>query len=1080
MSAECSLCPLSFCEICLYKYYDALWTDIAGNLSGWECFRCQGVCPCVQNDKRATAGCAPPEASHAKSLWFTRPEDDYRNYGGVCDNLGPSEQENVALGEDVWIERPQIAHGSHISKRTKPRLIHGDGMSGTSVFQRRRPLVSDSRSTIAKKGKRSRSAVDDDDDEEWRAKPKAIRGPFTKRNKLNAAHADDRSDAHIPSYYTRTLIAKAQAINSRKIRTRSFRPRTTSEAFFAATLGEEEEFVRAFAVKAGLSRTLASLSTLHLVAGMNAYDVFEMDKRCASLDPGLRANFRADLLEKKHQARLDGEPVVDEDAVGAKQSQRKLKGKAEATREDVAGEAGHRLQSDEEAREETPRKKQNQKRVKEKVEMTPEDAAGVAARPLHSDEEGHTDTLNKKRLQKRLKEKGETTHEDDAEEPGHQLHSDEGTDDDASSKKRFQERLREKRETTHEVVAGKIGYHLQSDEVAREDTPNKKRPQKRLKEKEMTPEGAMGKVTQHLLLDEEAHRIIPNGKQPQKRLKNKGRAREDNANEDRHQSRGDEQQEENIHESNVDGKRPQKRGKEKEEGAHEIVAGDARDREIPPAPVKRKGAVSSQHPSRTRKLNGDKESLRRSPSPGVSYNQSREDEDLGSPPVPSSRSKRGQVGAITTLPTSEAKSKSPESEKKAAIPRRTSAGSKKQGGFLRGTPDVPNHSFTKAERHKDTKTRAETDIGIARSEKASNALGSSRIVGPRTIDDDDDDEEVEVEMEAGVSHLTLLFEPQAEDSSTVNIPTNLPSPTSPASPTTPTDVIHPPHSNTKEDKTFHEASTSVEAVTMIHETPENAEGAFQKTIEVSKETSLTIQETSSTTRETTFIIQETTPSPRMQTTRAKMEQKPQVEGEVAKAIITATDVSHSTRSATTASGSSNNNAGAVIPGAVQNTDSAKTTINTTITATATTATNGPDIIATTVRKGPVKIVRSSPSQTIVKGIVDNSIKASPKLSAITAAAAAQEQPHSNRKTELAPKSLLLSSSSLTPESLMSISSTEPLVSRHDDATATPIASKTGGRFHRLRLEESGVNSNNHMVNTEEPTIGRRRRTNNRS
>ncbi|KAG0288198.1 hypothetical protein BGZ96_007986 [Linnemannia gamsii] len=989
--------------------------------------------------KKTVAGCAPPEASHAKSLWFTRPEDDCRNYGGVCDNLGPFEQENVGLGEDVWIERPQIAHGSHISKRTKLRPVRADDMSGTGAFQRRRSLVSDSRSTITKKGKRSRSTVDDVDDEEWKAKPKVIRGPLTKRNKLNAAHVDDQSDTHIPSYYTRTLITKTQAINSRKIRTRSFRPRTTSEAFFAATLGEEEEFVRTFAVKAGLTRTLASLSTLHLAAGMNAYDVFEMDKRCASLDPGLRANFRADLLEKKHQAHFREELVVNEDALGAKQSQRQLKGRVEATREDVACEAGHRLQSDGEAREETPRRKRNQKRVKEKEETTPEDAAGVAANPLQSDEEAHTDALNKKRLQKRLKEKGETTHKDGTEEPGHQLHSDEGTYEDAPSKKRLQKRLKEEGETTHEAVAGKIRHHLQSDEEEREDTPNKKRSQKRLKEKEeMTPEGATGKVKHHLLSDEEAHGSIPNGKQPQNRLKNKGRAREDNASEDRHQSRSDVQQEENTHENNVDGKRPQKHGKEKEEGAREIVAGDDQDRDIPPAAVKRKGAVSSQHPSRTRKLNGDKESLRRSPSPGASRDPGREDEDSRSPPVSSSRSKRGQVGATATLPKSETKSKSPES-KKAAIPRRTSTGFKKQIGFLRGTLDIPNHSFTKAEPHKDTGTRAATEIGTVRSEKANNTLGSSRIVGPRTIDDGDDKDE-EVEAEAGVSHVALLFEPQAEDSSA-------------------------------EDKTFQEANTSVEAVTMSHETSENAEGAFQKTIELIKETSLTFQETSSTTRETTFIIQETTPSLRIQTTRAKKEQKPQVDG----AIITATDMSHSTRSATTANGSSNNNVGAV-----QVTHSTKTTANTTTMATATTATNDPDTIATTVRKGPIKIVRSSPSQTIVKEIVDNSIKASPKLSAITAAAAAQEQPISYGKTEQAPKSLLSSSSSLTPVSLISISSTEPSVSRHDDAMATPIASKAGGRSHRFRVEESSASSNIHTANTEEPTIGRRRRMNSRS
>jgi hypothetical protein len=922
--------------------------------------------------------------------------------------------------------------------------------------------------------------VDDDDDEEWKAEPKVIRGPLTKRNKLNAAHADDLPESRMPRYYTRTLITKSQAANSRKIRTRSFRPRTTSEALFAATLGEEEEFVRAFAVKAGLTRTLASLNTLHLVAGMNAYDVFEMDKRCASLDPSLRANFRADLLEKKHQARFEEGVVVAVEAVGAKQSQKQPKEKAETTRKDFASEAGHHLQSDEEAREEIPRRNRNQKRFKEKGETIPEDAAGEAAHQLYSNEEAYRDALNKKRLQNRLKKKGEMTHEDGTGEPVHHLHSDEEASEDAPSKKRLQKRLKEKGETTHEDVAGKIRHHLLSDEEAREDTLNKKRPQKRLKE-ETTPKGTMDKARHHLQSGEEAHEGIPNGKQLQKRLKNKGRARGDNASEDRHQSQSDEGQEENARETNMDGKRLQKRTKDKEEETREVVADDDRGRDIPLASVKRKGAVSSQHPSRTRKLNGHKEPLRRSSSPGASHSHGHEEEDSSSLPVPSSRSKRGQTGTTTTLSKSEAKPKSLESEKKAAVPRRTMAGSKKQSGFLRGPPDIPNHSFTKAERQNDTETKAETDIGAARSEKANNALGSNRNVSRRTINDDnnDDDEGKEVELEAGVSQVTL-FEPDAEDSSTAYTLTNQASPTSPASPTTPTDPIHPPRSNAKEDKTFQEANTSVEVVTMGHKTAEYAEGAFQKSNEVFKETNSTFQEASSTTRKTTIIIQETTPSPRIQMTWAQIEQKPQVSGELANAIITANDVADSTMSATAVDGPSSNNADTVVLAAVLGTDVAKTTTNTTTTATATIATKIPDTIATTVRKGSVKIVRSSPLQTIVKEIVDNSKKANPKLSTSITAAATQEQSPSNEKTEPTQMSPMSSSSSLTPVSLTSISSTDSSVSRHDDdAMATPAASKAGGRSHRSRVEVSGVSSSFCMVNTEEPTIGRRRRTNSR-
>lgn len=308
MSAECSSCPLSFCELCLYKYYDTLWTDIVSKQSGWKCFRCQGICPCTQSDKRTAAGCAPPEASHAKSLWFTRPEEDYRNHGGVSDDLEPSEQENVALGEVGWNERPQVAHGSHISKWTKARLTSADDMSDTSILQRKQSLTLDSRSTGTKKGKRSRSAVGDDGNDEWRAKPKAVRGTLTKRNESNPAHADGLSDTNSQSNYRRSLLTKTQPINFKTTRT-SLRP-TTSEAVFNLCLGEDEEFVRTMAERAGLPRTLASLAKLQLVPGMTTRDIVELDKRLASLDLALRASFRKDLLDKIKQARVEEENVT--------------------------------------------------------------------------------------------------------------------------------------------------------------------------------------------------------------------------------------------------------------------------------------------------------------------------------------------------------------------------------------------------------------------------------------------------------------------------------------------------------------------------------------------------------------------------------------------------------------------------------------------------------------------------------------------------------------------------------------------------------------------------------------------------
>ncbi|KAG0062474.1 hypothetical protein BGZ90_003066, partial [Linnemannia elongata] len=328
MSAECSSCPLSFCELCLYKYHDTLWTDIA---------------------------------------------KDHRNHGGISDDLESPEQEKAALGEDGWNERPQIAHGSHISKWTRARSARAYDMLGHSTLQRRRSLTPDCQSTSTKKGKRSRSAMGGDDGDEWRAKPKAIRGTLTKRNESNPAHADDLSDTYSQSSYRRSLLTKTRPINFRKSRT-SLQP-TTSEAVFNVCLGEDEEFVRAMAEKAGLPRTLASLAKLQLVPGMTTRDIVGLDKRLTSLDLALRASFREDLMDKIKQARLDEDNVTNEHVVGSQRLQRQLKEKEGSMREDGAEEAGHHSQSGDDTREKIPNKKRVPERLKDAGEATREASA---------------------------------------------------------------------------------------------------------------------------------------------------------------------------------------------------------------------------------------------------------------------------------------------------------------------------------------------------------------------------------------------------------------------------------------------------------------------------------------------------------------------------------------------------------------------------------------------------------------------------------------------------------------------------------------------------------------------------------
>jgi hypothetical protein len=86
-------------------------------------------------------------------------------------------------------------------------------------------------------------------------------------------------------------------------------------------MGENVDYVRDVAVKAGLSRTLASLSSLHLVTGMSAFEIFQMDKRCASLDSRVRASFRADFMERKHRPHTETEDIETPDVVMDRQPQ---------------------------------------------------------------------------------------------------------------------------------------------------------------------------------------------------------------------------------------------------------------------------------------------------------------------------------------------------------------------------------------------------------------------------------------------------------------------------------------------------------------------------------------------------------------------------------------------------------------------------------------------------------------------------------------------------------------------------------------------------------------------------------------
>ncbi|KAF9092051.1 hypothetical protein BGX23_004657 [Mortierella sp. AD031] len=326
MNIECSTagCRLSFCEFCIYKYYNTLWTDIAGKRSDWKCFRCQDRCPCSQDDRRAATGCTPLEAAHPKALWFTRPEDDYRNYGGVGDDLGQSGQGQLGLGEDNWNERPKVAHGSHISRRTKPNPALTNDLSDSDggFTPRKRSLTPERRPATCKKAMTySRRELDDDSDDEWSGKPKTVRGSTAKKGKLKPLLTKDLSDTACPNSRKRSLTTGSPPIASKKSRTSqsTSRQSKTSEAFFDTMLRKADEDAIAFAIKAGFNRTLESLKESRLVDGISYKHIFEMDRQFGMLGTEIRLSFRTDFFDKRGHERHKDEARAREEGAGEDQ-----------------------------------------------------------------------------------------------------------------------------------------------------------------------------------------------------------------------------------------------------------------------------------------------------------------------------------------------------------------------------------------------------------------------------------------------------------------------------------------------------------------------------------------------------------------------------------------------------------------------------------------------------------------------------------------------------------------------------------------------------------------------------------------
>ncbi|KAF9961383.1 hypothetical protein BGZ72_003865 [Mortierella alpina] len=91
VAAQCSKCWNTYCEACLYAYYDTLWRDIQSSRAEWVCPKCTQQCHCRPCDKKAgIKHKVSLRRNRKRGSLFTRPGDDERNRGGVSDFIDKS------------------------------------------------------------------------------------------------------------------------------------------------------------------------------------------------------------------------------------------------------------------------------------------------------------------------------------------------------------------------------------------------------------------------------------------------------------------------------------------------------------------------------------------------------------------------------------------------------------------------------------------------------------------------------------------------------------------------------------------------------------------------------------------------------------------------------------------------------------------------------------------------------------------------------------------------------------------------------------------------------------------------------
>ncbi|KAG0209432.1 hypothetical protein BGX28_010315 [Mortierella sp. GBA30] len=130
VTAECSKCLGAYCETCLFERHDLLWKDVESERTGWECLECAEQydyrsCDMKAEMKRKTRR----KLIHEEMMWFTQPEEDERNRGGISDLINidrdfeNNENDYSGCDDEETGERASTTGLSnyHIKRRTRSK-----------------------------------------------------------------------------------------------------------------------------------------------------------------------------------------------------------------------------------------------------------------------------------------------------------------------------------------------------------------------------------------------------------------------------------------------------------------------------------------------------------------------------------------------------------------------------------------------------------------------------------------------------------------------------------------------------------------------------------------------------------------------------------------------------------------------------------------------------------------------------------------------------------------------------------------------------------------------------------------------